>query len=66
MANDMNLVEAVKHIRSQPCGATLDDLMGMRCFELLFPLMKGFSTTLKTHMEFCWNSYLEMVDLILC
>ena len=33
VAKDMNLVEAVKHIRSQPCDATLDDLMGMRCFE---------------------------------
>ena len=33
MVNDMNLVEAVKPIGSQPCDATLDDLMGMRCFE---------------------------------
>ena len=30
---DMNLVEAVKLIRSQPCDSTMDDLMGMRCFE---------------------------------
>ena len=66
MANNMDLVKAVKHIRSQPCDATLDDLMGMRCFEQLFALMKGFSTTLKTHMTLYWNSYLEMVDLILC
>ena len=36
VVNDMNLVEAMKHIRSQPCKATLDDLMGMRCFEDLF------------------------------
>ena len=28
--------------------------------------MKGFSTTLKTHMTLYWNPYLEMVDLILC
>ena len=61
----MNLVEAVKHIRSQPCDATLDDLMGI-CFEQLFALMKRFSTTLKTHMALYWNSYLEMVDLMLC
>ena len=35
MVNDMDLAEAVKHIRSQPCEATLNDSMGMRCFDVL-------------------------------
>ena len=32
MVNDMNFVEAVKHIRSQPCEATLDDTDGDEMF----------------------------------
>ena len=41
-------------------------LMGMRCFEELFALMKEFSSTLKPPMALYWNSYLKMVDLMLC
>ena len=66
VVNDMELVEAVKRIKSQPCEATLNDLMGMRCFDELFALMKEFSATPKTPLALYWDSYLEMVDLMLC
>ena len=66
MANDMDLVETVKHIRSPPCEATLNDLMGIRCFKELFAFMKEVSSTLETPMALYWDAYLEIVDLMLC
>ena len=45
--NDMDLVEAVKHIRSQPCEETLDDLIGMRCFGKL----SGFDERIFFHSQ---------------
>ena len=64
--NDMELLEAIKQIRSQPSEMTLNTLLRMRCFEELFALVKEFNSTLNTPMALYWSSYLEMVDLMLC